>query len=178
MVHRILCLAALSVSAMLMVAPAASAQGLNCDDFESQAAAQQRLREDPSDPDGLDGPPGEESFSGIEGVACEDLPPPTDFDPVVPLGVGDSSKGPLTKEGPPKGGVTKEGPPSEGLPERESSGEDKELLKAGGDLPPPQESAAPSETDGGGRFPLWRVAGMILSGGVFVFAAHRFFSRS
>ena len=31
---------------------------LNCDDFDSQAAAQAELREDPSDPNGLDGPVG------------------------------------------------------------------------------------------------------------------------
>ena len=73
MAKRISCFAALCVSAMLMFAPPASAQGLNCDDFDSQAAAQQRLWGDPSDPDGLDGPPGE-GFIGIQGVACEELP--------------------------------------------------------------------------------------------------------
>ena len=82
---RISCFAALCVSAMLMFAPPASAQGLNCDDFDSQAAAQQRLREDPSDPDGLDGPPGE-AISGIAGVACEDLPPPENLVPVTTPG--------------------------------------------------------------------------------------------
>jgi hypothetical protein len=102
-IRRVLLLVALSVATMLTIVPTASTQEqLNCDDFPNQRAAQQILREDPSDPDGLDGPPGDE-FTGIEGVACEDLPPPTDFNPVTG------------------------GQPS--------------LLEAGGNLPPPHESA-------------------------------------
>ncbi|MDP9425452.1 MAG: hypothetical protein M3P37_05300 [Actinomycetota bacterium] len=65
--------------------PVASAQGgdlFDCDDFASQADAQAELRNDPSDPYGLDGPRGTGS-SGTPGVACEDNPPPTDLDPVV-----------------------------------------------------------------------------------------------
>jgi hypothetical protein len=64
--------------------PSARAQNtLNCTDFPSQAAAQAELRKDPSDPNGLDGPPGP-AFDGIQGVACENLPPPKDTTPVLP----------------------------------------------------------------------------------------------
>ena len=178
LLHRVVHLVTIIVVTVLLLAPAAYAQEINCDDFPNQAAAQQELREDPSDPEGLDGLPGE-AFSGIQGVACEELPPPTDFDPVLPPGVGDSPKGaPPTKEGPPKGGVTKEGPPKGGLPERESPGDDKELLKAGGNLPLPHRSEAPEVPADGGGFSLWRVSGLMLSGGVLVFAVYRFFSFS
>jgi hypothetical protein len=52
--------------------PVAGAQeGANCEDFDSQADAQDELRNDPSDQDGLDGPPGS-SFTGREGAAWED----------------------------------------------------------------------------------------------------------
>jgi len=45
----------------------------NCSDFKFQESAQAAYDHDTSDPDGLDGPPGP-AFSGIEGVACEELP--------------------------------------------------------------------------------------------------------
>ena len=64
-----------------MIASISAAQAVNCDDFPNQQAAQDALIDDPDDPDGLDGPPGP-AFTGIEGVACEDLPPPTNFTPV------------------------------------------------------------------------------------------------
>ncbi len=51
--------------------PTAQAQGEpDCKDYKSQAEAQADLRSDPSDPFGLDGPPGEPS-EGTPGVACE-----------------------------------------------------------------------------------------------------------
>ena len=187
LLHRVVHLVTIMVVTFSILVPAAYAQELNCDDFPNQAAAQQELREDPSDPEGLDGLPGE-AFSGIQGVACEDLPPPTDFDPVVPPAVGDSPKGAPTKEGSPKGGVTKQGtpkggvtkerPPKGGLPERESPGDDKELLEAGGDLPLPQRSETAGVPADGGGFSLWRVIGMMLSGGVLLLAVYRFFSLS
>jgi hypothetical protein len=165
MAKRFSCFAALCVSAMLMFAPPASAQGLNCDDFDSQAAAQQRLREDPSDPDGLDGPPGE-GFIGIEGVACEDLLPPKNLAPVTPP--GDNAVDPPGVRASPKGGPPKGKPPEGGLPEN-----NKELLEAGGNLPLPQRSDAGEVSGDSERFPLWRVVGMILSAGVFVFSLYR-----
>jgi hypothetical protein len=62
----------------VFAAPAHAA--MNCNDFPSQAAAQQHLRADPSDPDGLDGPPGPNNGDGI---ACEGRPAPFDATPVV-----------------------------------------------------------------------------------------------
>jgi hypothetical protein len=41
------------------------------EDLDSQADAQDELRNEPSDQDGLDGPPGS-SFTGREGAAWED----------------------------------------------------------------------------------------------------------
>lgn len=56
---------------------------LDCGDFASQAEAQAVLREDPSDPYGLDGPVGPVG-TGEPGVACEGaLPGPADFTPVA-----------------------------------------------------------------------------------------------
>lgn len=60
--------------------PTANAQNnLNCDDFPSQADAQDELRRDPSDPNGLD--------RDDDGIACETSPyppgTPRDEDPVV-----------------------------------------------------------------------------------------------
>ena len=52
---------------------AAQVDRYRCDDFDYQEDAQEVYDQDPSDPHGLDGLPGE-SFTGIEGVACEDLP--------------------------------------------------------------------------------------------------------
>ena len=57
------------------VAPARAVDDQNCSDFPSQAAAQQHLREDPSDPDGLDG-------NDNDGIACESNAAPYDRTPV------------------------------------------------------------------------------------------------
>ncbi len=48
------------------------------------------------------------------------------------------------------------------------------LLEAGGDLPPPQQPD--EQPDDETRFPAWRIAGMILSAGVFAFAGYLVFS--
>ncbi len=53
--------------------PEARAQELNCADFDFQEEAQAVYNQDPSDPEGLDGPPGNAS-AGTPGVACESLP--------------------------------------------------------------------------------------------------------
>ena len=88
--------------------PAAQAQNtLSCSDFDSQADAQAELRRDPADPNGLDGPPGP-AFTGVQGVACEELPPPKDTDPVLPeVGSGPSGStppgGPGVRSTPPGG---------------------------------------------------------------------------
>src|SRR3712207_6379399 len=44
----------------------------DCADFSSQEEAQAIYEQDPTDPYGLDGPPGE-AFTGEQGVACEEL---------------------------------------------------------------------------------------------------------
>jgi LPXTG-motif cell wall-anchored protein len=62
--RRFLYLMALSMLVVAMTASVAVAQDdLNCGDFDSQAAAQQNLRDNPSDPNGLD--------AENDGVACE-----------------------------------------------------------------------------------------------------------
>lgn len=48
---------------------------LDCADFDDQATAQAALRARPSDPDRLD--------ADRDGIACEDLGPPRDEDPVA-----------------------------------------------------------------------------------------------
>ena len=65
--------------------PYAAAQGeeelLFCEDFDSQAEAQQHLRDDPSDPDELDEEEGED-----DGIACETFSydnPEEDLNPVT-----------------------------------------------------------------------------------------------
>ena len=137
---------------MLLIQTPAQAQDiLNCDDFDSQEEAQESLRENPDDPDGLDGPPGRPS-TGTPGVACEDLPPPRD-ERVVPY----QSRG---------------GPPEGEPPDREPPDKDEKLLEAGGDLPLPQQFNTDNASGNDGRFPLWRIAGMILSAGVFAFAGY------
>ncbi len=68
MIRRTLCLATLFVASVLALSSEATAQDVNCGDFPNQKAAQDRLKQDSSDPDGLDGPSGPGS-SGIPGVA-------------------------------------------------------------------------------------------------------------
>ncbi len=72
---RLLYLAALSMVATLMLAPAALAQtrgpsgadgSFNCSDFDEQGQAQQFFNQDLSDPNGLD--------ADDDGQACEELP--------------------------------------------------------------------------------------------------------
>lgn len=149
-----------AASGLVGTHPVAEAQGdLNCDDFDSQAEAQDELRASPGDPNNLD--------DDNDGIACETLPPPTDEDPVPPPGAGQPKDQPK--------GQPKQQPKQKEQP-KEQPKQDRELLEAGGDLPLPQRSEA-GDVDDGGRFPLWRVAGMILSVGVFVFAVHRLISN-
>lgn len=59
---------------LTLLAPSLKAQSgdLDCADFNTQQQAQAEYDQDPSDPNGLDGPPGE-GFTGEPGVACEEL---------------------------------------------------------------------------------------------------------
>ncbi len=59
---------------LLPVRPAAALNDQNCVDFPSQAAAEQHLRSDPTDPDNLD--------TNRNGIACEGSPGPFDRDVV------------------------------------------------------------------------------------------------
>src|SRR5215217_2482889 len=52
--------------------PAYAQDRYDCDDFRTQAEAQAVYDQDPSDPNGLDGPIGTAS-DGQAGVACEEL---------------------------------------------------------------------------------------------------------
>jgi hypothetical protein len=85
--------------------PLAQAQDeADCADYNSQEEAQQDLRNNPSDPFGLDGPPGE-AFEGEEGVACEvyEYPAgsPRDETPVsVESGAGGETTGSTTNPTP------------------------------------------------------------------------------
>src|ERR671917_505318 len=150
MIHRPLLLAVLSVASVLVLSSPASAQEVNCDDFPDQSAAQQALKDDSSDPQGLDGPPGA-AFTGIQGVACEDLPPPTNFDPVDP-------------------GPGQELPDEPVDPERRQK-----LLEAGGDLPLPDKSTVVtvSPPDGGRSWPWGPATVILLSSGLLVFLIYR-----
>ena len=151
---------------LLMPTTAQAQDILNCDDFDSQEEAQESLRENPDDPDGLDGPPGQPS-TGTPGVACQDLPPPRD-ERVVPY---QSQGGPPEGESPDREPPDRE-PPDREPPDREPPDKDEKLLEAGGDLPLPQQSNIDDASGNDGRFPLWRIAGMILSAGVFAFAGY------
>jgi hypothetical protein len=70
-----------AVLAVFVTSPAARADS-DCSDYPNQAAAQARLREDPSDPDGLDGEPGRNPNEF--GVACTSRPCPCDVNSVYP----------------------------------------------------------------------------------------------
>ena len=86
-----------------------------------------------------------------------------------------------SKEGPPEGKTQKgqlpEKPQNDRPPENKAEN-NKELLEAGGDLPTRQRTDAGEVSEDSGRFPLWRVAGMILSAGVFVFSVYRLLNTS
>ena len=87
-----------------------------------------------------------------------------------------------SKEGPPEGKTQKGQLPqnSQKVKDRppENKAENQELLEAGGNLPTRQGTDAGEVSGDSGRFPLWRVAGMILSAGVFVFSVYRLLNTS
>jgi hypothetical protein len=90
-----------------------------------------------------------------------------------------------SKEGPPEGKTQKGQLPEKPQNDRpqndrplENKAENKELLEAGGNLPTRQGTDAGEVSGDSGRFPLWRVAGMILSAGVFVFSLYRLLNTS
>lgn len=62
MFRRIFLVAGVLLATFSWLAPARAVDDQNCEDFDSQAAAQQHLRQDPTDPDQLD--------PDDDGVAC------------------------------------------------------------------------------------------------------------
>jgi LPXTG-motif cell wall-anchored protein len=91
MARRFIHMALIAGVVLILAAPAALAQAdTDCSDYPSQAAAQDALRADPSDPNGLD--------ADNDGIACESNPAPFDRTPVVSAagGAAESSTLPLT----------------------------------------------------------------------------------
>lgn len=138
--------------------PVASAQDgdlFDCDDFASQADAQAELRNDPSDPYGLDGPRGT-GTSGTPGVACEDNPPPTDLEPVAGSDDGgqydDGGQGGSEEDQYDEGQY--DDPIDTSDPGATPDQYDDELMEAGG----PEDGPVPAMPDGGcpGEFPTSR----------------------
>ena len=90
MFRKVLVFGAVAIGAITSVAAGANAQteDPNCEDFPNQAAAQQHLRDNPSDPDGLD--------DDNDGLACENhnYPPasPTDTVPVARGGAASTTQ--------------------------------------------------------------------------------------
>lgn len=75
--NRRLTLTAAMVTVWALGAPAwadhSTATGVNCSNFAFQEDAQAYFEAHPGDPEGLDGPAGA-GFTGLQNVACEDLP--------------------------------------------------------------------------------------------------------
>jgi hypothetical protein len=155
---------------VLTLPPVAFAQEdgelLFCRDFGSQAEAQRHLREVPSDPDALDEEDGQD-----DGIACKTSSydnPDKDLEPVStakdqPEAQSDAS--PKAQQASPKAQQSKEDPKRQN-----------KLMDAGGNLPIPQEEKSVSgETSRG--FTLWRIGGIIVTAGIFGFAAKQFISN-
>jgi hypothetical protein len=127
--RRTIVLLATAVVLALWAIPA-FAQDQNCDDFESQAAAQAHLRSDPSDPDGLDAHPGPadgNDRAGGDGIACEGRPGPFDREPVF---AGPKPTEPPTTEPP-----TTEPPAAPETPPIEAPANEVPPTTVGGALP-------------------------------------------
>lgn len=150
--RRLMLLAAMLGMVLLVASPAMGQSGadgsFNCEDFEFQEDAQAFFDQDPSDPDGLDGSPGD-AFTGEEGVACEELP-----------GRGEA---PMADD-------------DDDPTAQYEQYEDGELLEAGGDLPAPSEAPASSASDtmtalpdtGGASLMDLGVGALLLGGGLLV----------
>ena len=90
--RRSIVLLATTVVLALWATPAFAQDDQNCDDFESQAAAQAHLRQDPSDPDQLD--------RDNDGLACEDHPDYPEGSARDEIPVGQDTGGDLPFTGP------------------------------------------------------------------------------
>ena len=128
--RRTIVLLATAVVLALWAIPAFAQDDQNCDDFESQAAAQAHLRSDPSDPDGLDAHPGPadgNDRAGGDGIACEGRPGPFDREPVF---AGPKPTEPPTTEPP-----TTEPPAAPETPPLEAPANEAPPTTVGGALP-------------------------------------------
>jgi hypothetical protein len=144
--------------------PIAQAQDeADCADYNSQEEAQQDLRNNPRDPFGLDGPPGE-AFDGEEGVACEayEYPAgsPRDETPVsLESGAGGETTGGTTNPPPsppppspsppspspaPQPTPTPQPPVPQPTPEPLPPENEGKLMRAGG----PEDGPVPTMRDG------------------------------
>jgi hypothetical protein len=148
-------------------AAAEDEETLFCSDFDSQAQAQQHLREDPTDPDALDEKDGQD-----DGIACKTF---AYTDPAKDLKPVEAAKGEPAEAQPQEEAGPNVQQRSEGAPKRQ-----KTLMDAGGDLPVPQHSEDEEAVGAtsGWRFGWWRIAGMVLSAGVFGFAVKRLVSNA
>jgi hypothetical protein len=138
---------ATAVVLALWATPAFAQDDENCDDFESQAAAQAHLRSDPSDPDGLDAHPGPadgNDRAGGDGIACEDNPAPYDREPVF---AGPQPTEPPTTEPQPTEPQPNEAPVSE-TPPIEAPASEAPPTTVGGALPftGPNDTLLPAGT--------------------------------
>jgi hypothetical protein len=141
--RRTIVLLATAVVLALWATPAFAQDDQNCDDFESQAAAQAHLRSDPSDPDGLDARPGPadgNDQAGGDGIACEGNPAPYDREPVF--------AGPQPTEPPPTEPPTTEPPAAPETPPIEAPANEVPPTTVGGALPftGPTDSLLPAGT--------------------------------
>jgi hypothetical protein len=140
--RRTIVLLATAVVLALWATPAFAQDDQNCDDFESQAAAQAHLRSDPSDPDGLDAHPGPadgNDQAGGDGIACEGNSAPYDREPVF--------AGPQPTEPPATEPPTTEPPASE-TPPIEAPANEAPPTTVGGALPftGPNDTLLPAGT--------------------------------
>jgi len=160
--RRILYLGALSVIVTLLLAPTARTQGLqSCDDFQFQEDAQTQLTSNPSDPNNLD--------DDGNGLACEDLPR---RDPDAPTD--------QTAQNPPQ--KSPSAPPDEKAqnpPQKPPNAPDDEgvLMKAGGDLPLPEQRATSTADDTDAPFPLWPATLIFISSSLLVLLVFRLISH-
>jgi hypothetical protein len=119
----------LAASDLMPYAAAQDEELLFCEDFDSQAEAQQHLREDPSDPDELDEEEGED-----DGIACETFSydnPEEDLNPVTAaIDSPEATSGTQPKTTPPPPLPSTTPPPPPPLPPPTSS-------------PPPQPEPNP-----------------------------------
>ncbi len=166
---RLLGFTALYIAVSLVVASVAWGQDLNCSNFNSQADAQQELRNNPSDPNNLD--------DNSDGIACETLPDPSDLNPVLPEGaLQDQGNKPQKQDQnaelqQPGQNDKPQQPGQNDKPQQPQS----ELFESGGNLPQPDETISNSGLNL--RFPFGPATGILLGSSILLFAGYRYISN-